>query len=66
MMRLCRFALLATLTISPILPGSFNASTAYAGALPSSTTKVKKRRKHKKNKEVVLKGHHGKRAHKPA
>jgi hypothetical protein len=59
-------ALSAVLGLFFILPATGLVPSASASPLPASTSKIKKHKKHKTNKEIVLKGHHGKRSRKPA
>jgi hypothetical protein len=59
MNKVCRAALLTTLAFISIPPVNMFVPSTYAGALPSSTSKIKKHKKHKKNKEIILKGHRG-------
>ena len=69
MKTICRGALLAALVIASVPPLMLLVPSALAGSPPASTTKTKKHtkhREHKKQKEVVLKGHHGKHAGRPA
>jgi len=59
MNKIFRTALLTTMAFISISPISVFVPSTYAGALSSSTSKIKKHKKHKKNKEIILKGHRG-------
>jgi hypothetical protein len=62
----CRAALVAALAFIVLSPATVLVPSAFAGAPPSSTSKIKKNKKHKRNKVIVLKKHRAKQAKKPA
>jgi hypothetical protein len=66
MKNICRTALLASLAFIAVSPSTAHFPSLFAGTPPSSTSKIKKNKKHKRNKVIVLKKHRAKQAKKPA
>jgi hypothetical protein len=64
MKRVPRIALLATLAVVG-QPAALLVPAALSAAPVSTVKNMRKRKRHKKQKEVVLKGHRGKPARKP-
>ena len=62
----CRTTLLGVVSFLLIQPVAPLVPSAFASASAPAASKTKKRKHHKQNKEIILKGHHGKRAHRPA
>jgi hypothetical protein len=63
--RLCRIFLLSLFALLVAQPADLLAPRVSAAGLPASPSKTKKKRRHKP-KEVILKGHHGKKNKRPA